>query len=683
MHTTRSKFRLPNRPSSQADGLHWQRLYKRLLTQSRVYTWGQNVNGCLGHGVEEVDGQRIQRRGMPPRIPRPHYRAIDQAWPEEMIQARDLGVIADLQCGGWSTTMLNDKGVLFTVGVLNGISNWDTKSEVTQMKFPSTVENNAARVAVRQFSSGRTHMLGLSDDDTIWNWKQVQSPGTPVSLSNLSSSSRKVRSVVAGWNKSSAFLPGTGIVLWDIITTSGDGSSPTLVEDWVIVPRSGYKRPIGKQRELDEATRLIGEHVGEVTNYIVLEHFVVFVTDLKKIFAARIHWSRDSGVIHDSFELEELQSTSQEDTTPCVTDVNGSFRTFAVLKNNGTVQIADHDYLVACARAAFDNDISPRPALTAIPALQHTGVVQVAFGDYHYHALHSDGSISSYGREPGGCGALGLGSAIDMGVPPGVLRGVKYNTWNNDGNLLPHAYFRGRRIHFQPEHEKWIRFLAAGGKDHDESEERRRMVNSVPPAQGEVSEWIEQIGSGWEKRPKVQEKNEDGLGAYFALSVAAAGWHSGALVLVNDQLVHAVSDSCLIDSSEVVESSNSKEAARASAPSSAPLEASAGPGHEGSFSSGTNPAIPGAFPEDENLGEQPEPAFDLEATSDSTPSTKGKRYIWHDQDFPRLELDHGIEMPGTIEFSRWKEEKPDWKLRWGGQGSGGKVFGVEGWERVE
>src|ERR1700712_1975194 len=119
-HTTRTKFRVPNRPSIQADGRHWQRLYKRLLTQSRVYTWGQNTHGCLGQGVEEVTGHRIQRRGMPPRLPRPHFRATDQPWPEEMVSARELGVIADLQCGGWSTTLLNDKGVLSTAGVLNG-----------------------------------------------------------------------------------------------------------------------------------------------------------------------------------------------------------------------------------------------------------------------------------------------------------------------------------------------------------------------------------------------------------------------------------------------------------------------------------------------------------------------------------------------------------------------------------
>lgn len=591
IHATRAKFRLPNRLGPQADGLHWQRLYKRLLTQSRVYTWGQNTHGCLGHDVDAVDAPpRLHPRGMGPRFVGRRQLATDQAWPEEMTQARDLGVVADLQCGGWSTTVLNDRGVLWTVGVIDGERDWGQNSDMVCLTFPFTLNNTGAHIAIRQFSSGRAHILGLSDDNAIWSWSQRGASGREISLSNLSAGSGKPRSVVAGWNKSSAFLPGTGIVLWDIAATIGNHEQPTQIDEWVVVPRSGYQRPVGKNREPDEATRQIGEEVGEVISHIVLEHFVVFVTDLKKVFAARIHWTSESGVIHDSFELKELQSKSREDSTPNVTDVNGSFRTFAVFKGNGEVQITDQDYLAACAKDGFDYDVSPRPALKAIPALQNTGVVQLAFGDYHYHALHADGSISSYGREPGGSGTLGLGSGVDMGVPPGMLRGIKYDTWNRDGDLLPHAYHRGRRIWFHPEQEKWIRFLAAGGKDHDESAERRRLVTANSTAQGEISEWIEQMGGNWDKRPAVKEKDEDGLGAYFALSVAAAGWHSGALVVVNDELVQAVSESCLV----------------------------------------------------QNDGDSKLPAH-------------GQSYIWHDDDFPRLEG-----QPGTIPVSQWKEEKPEW-----------------------
>lgn len=34
---------------------------------------------------------------------------------------------------------------------------------------------------------------------------------------------------------------------------------------------------------------------------------------------------------------------------------------------------------------------------------------------------------------------------------------------------------------------------------------------------------------------------DDGLGAYFALRVSAAGWHSGAVLLVNEELAKETS----------------------------------------------------------------------------------------------------------------------------------------------
>lgn len=94
---------------------------------------------------------------------------------------------------------------------------------------------------------------------------------------------------------------------------------------------------------------------------------------------------------------------------------------------------------------------------------------------------------------------------------------------------------------FQPEKKSWIEHLAKGGNDADEAKARIEAVASNPEVRGEVSEWIEQQGRSWDKA------GDDGLGAYFALSVAAAGWHSGALVLVNDELADEVVKSAQMD----------------------------------------------------------------------------------------------------------------------------------------
>jgi SCF-associated factor 1 len=654
-HATRSKFRIRNRPAEHSDGLHWQRLYKRLLTQSRVYTWGQNTNECLGRGTIERVPRTMgrHRRLNPGRLDPSGSRT---AWPEQMNTPQELGVVADLQCGGWSTSVLNDKGVLRTVGTLNGMSQYNsTGGHLNPMiyppAFPRPEERYDPAVALREFSSGRTHILGLSDSGIIWAWHNAGEPSQQVQFNNIAA--LKASKVVAGWNKSSAYLRGTGIVVWDILDAPEEPDTDTReIETWAAVPKTDYQRPRGSARDPDESTRLLGEQVGEVTNYIALEHYIVFVTDIKKIFAAQIEWNDNTGIIHDTFELIELQSHSENDPTPSVTDVQGSFRSFAVFKRDGEVITTDQEYLDARSARARHESSDRLPTVTRIPALQNTGVTSIAFGDYHYHALHSDGSISSYGREPGACGALGLGGGMGVPIPVGTLRGIKYNPWNADGTLLPHAYFRGRKIWFHHEQEEWLRMLASGGKDHEEAAGRVRMCSSVPPVQGEVSEWIEQMGGDWDKRPEVLKLEEDGLGAYFALSVAAAGWHSGALVLVNEKLVKAVEESCMVtlpDDTGALQEEESQE------------EPEGGP----SQLERTLTSLTQGFLSLLGIAEEPE-----------SPQKHQQRVSI---DFPRLILDGDVEMEGTIPFSRWVKEKPNWKLQWRGDDFTGKVFGMEGW----
>lgn len=94
-HVTRTTFRVPNQPVVQHDGVRWQKMYRRLLTQSRVYTWGNNTHYRLGHSYEPEPAVRN------PMIPhfRRFYQKNDCSFPMEMERTRELGVIADLQCG--------------------------------------------------------------------------------------------------------------------------------------------------------------------------------------------------------------------------------------------------------------------------------------------------------------------------------------------------------------------------------------------------------------------------------------------------------------------------------------------------------------------------------------------------------------------------------------------------------
>jgi SCF-associated factor 1 len=352
-------------------------------------------------------------------------------------------------------------------------------------------------------------------------------------LSLHASTYGKVKKVLAGWSHSSAYIYGYGIVIWNSVERDNDDddddedaeqatTDTMLVFEHVEVPKTRYQRVKDTHGESDDK-RVLGEEVGAVLNYIMLEHFVLFITDIGKVFCAKI---RENNRVDDILELRSLRNDNHNNST---LDVQGSFRRFAVFRGDEVIT-SDQDYLEACWSAKRNNlEQSGIPGLHKIPALQHNDVISVAFGDYHYLALHSNGKITSYGKELNACGALGLG-----GEDEGRARGIVYNRFTHDGSLLPHASTRGRQVWFDRKKVDWLRHITQGGKDPEESTERIELFRTESNVQGEVSEWIEQEGRSWDHT----NTGEDGLGAYFALGISAAGWHSGALTLVNEELAN-------------------------------------------------------------------------------------------------------------------------------------------------
>ncbi|KAF2156692.1 hypothetical protein K461DRAFT_219850 [Myriangium duriaei CBS 260.36] len=550
----RSTFRVPNQPVVAHDGLRWKNLYKRLLTDTRPYTWGSNTKGNLGHSYKD----RYALSQLPPREA---YRARQRSWPTEMEDYRQHGVIADLQAGGWSTTFLTSKGALYSAGVMDGL-NWRSpspKSKPEKLKYPRGYVHPAQRydreTAIKQFCAGRAHVLGLSDAGRIWSWSDIGDLGLSVKFLNIDLNERgdpngrsKVKKVVAGWNKSAALVEGTGIVLWEPVYRT-DEEAPAddamLVLESAIVPNTGFQRGRVRPRSdaLTEQERDQG--IGEVLNFIVLEKYVVLNTHHGRVFACEIDPDdnqEDEGEVRE--DSQEASDTARDKDIDFVTDVQGSFRNFAIFTRPGEVLTATQDLIRQQQQhSRRRHDVQ---TFMKIPALQNRGVIALAFGDYHFLALHKDGYITSYGTESQGCGSLGLGGHRD---PEGRLRGIRYNGLSHDGKLVPHAYTTGRRVWFEPEKREWIKFLLSGGRDPQEAVERMRMThdNNV---QAEVSEWIEQEGNAWGTRndgheppPVVQE--EDDLSPYFALSVTAAGWHSGSLVLVNDAAASRIRANCI------------------------------------------------------------------------------------------------------------------------------------------
>lgn len=585
--------------------------------------------------------------------------------------------------------MLTSKGDLYAVGVLDG--QWITsrepynqqpKTSPTPLRFPPGLPHPRDRydpaTAITQFSSGRAHVLGLSDSGQIWSWNNIDFPGTHVKFvhhetkeDGRGAGRGTVKKVVAGWNKSAALIEGSGIVVWEPLQLDPhecDSTDAALVLESAVVSRTSYSKSASGEDEDDI--------IGEVKNFILLEACVLFNTSLGKLFAAQVIWEDSIQTISQPIELSVPKYGSADATATSVTDVQGSFRNFAVFTESGAVLTSNQDRLMSL----LTNQQSNQRLFQRIPALQNKGVISLAFGDYHYHALHSAGHITSYGNEPQTCGALGLGG---RGIPESRLRGIRHRGIGGDARLVPHAYTEGRRVWFEDVKQEWITFLTSGGVDSREAAERLRMTIGSPgiTAQGELSEWIEQEGRDWEGKYGIRQEGDDSdsLGAYFALSVTAAGFHSAALVLVNEDMAERLRRAVESPDHDNGEDDAETELIESAAEISQTVAASSSTTSFWDRATDFGRYFLGLAPYNVNSAAYDPNASHLRSNTTNTgnashhepqPSSygasprKGFHYVWANDHFPRLRLSDGTEMPGDVAFDEWRYGRPEWHLNW-------------------
>ncbi|MCJ1478834.1 hypothetical protein MMC13_007518 [Lambiella insularis] len=680
--TTRT-FRIPPQPLLQADGARWQRLYQSLLTQSCVYTWGNNERGNLGHEIAHMSfhtqldrrgGRRGPQRGFqrgtqhsPPRIEDRYRPNPDRyGWPTQIWDQNIVGVIADVQCGGWSTVLLNSLGQLFIVGALNGETfGQDDALELTQLLFPPGYPATAAgkyepATAIRQYSVSRSHVLGLSDSGKMWEWSYIRKPGQLVKLISVDviegqvSGRGTVSRVVSGWAGNSAYIVGTGIVLFKSVpgydeTSETDG----FLTESKIVPGTSYQRT-QTQRQPESA---LDGRVGEVINHIILDNYIVFVTRSNKVFV----YPAD---VDSSFsEPAELTTFSSASPDFNIEDIQGSFRRFGVFSKDGAVLLGNSALLEAFLQASR----SPEPALpSALPqpeiiaALQKSSVISLAFGDYHFLALHTDGTISSHGNEPKGCGALGLGS---QDLP--TLRGASRPTggWNRDRTLqIPpwsSSLSKGlRTIWFEPEKLHWLTDMLSDKAETDEGQGRVELMKRyLLEALHVWGEWFEQEGRAWHRGPPSHDPSsshddaaEADKGAYFALKIAAAGWHSAALVLVDKDKAERVRQKWLVKPGAAAPNENAGgEEAEGEEIASPSEQLVAGVRAVGSWLYEKGRMFLGLAQRDAVEGEE------RKKKEEEKPV---ERYVWAGQNLPRLRMANGEVMPGEQPLARWRDKEP-------------------------
>jgi len=145
--------------------------------------------------------------------------------------------------------------------------------------------------------------------------------------------------------------------------------------------------------------------------------------------------------------------------------------------------------------------------------------------------------------------------------------------------------------------------------------------------QAAFSEWVEQEGRHWQEGPAtapslagdtavVQKRNAAvgdyaNLGAYFPIAIAAAGWHSGALVLMDEDMAHETRSRWLVTK-----------------------------GRDEADEEEQTLSMPGAF---DNL--------DLRHGEEED-------YVWKTEGFPKVRLPDGFQMPGHGDPRPWRDGVP-------------------------
>ena len=621
---TSNTFRLPISPLLAADGPRWYWLYKRLKTQTRLYTWGQGLGGNLGPGRALSVPRRPQHPHVPPRVlprvparparppPRQVFMRTSSSWPTETHVPEDVGVIADLQCGGWSTTILTSDGKLYTTGsidFLNGRLQGQATDHFTQLEYLTQSTS-----AIRQFSSGRRHVLALTDDGEVLSWDRINAKGLKVFSRNGRDFGGKPLRVAAGWVESSLYLPERGIVFWSPV----ENNQADEMLDGVHVKEKVIP---GTNRQRTETGHI------EVLKHVVLENYIVWITNESKIFACCLSCDGPDQLEPSAppFEVPGFSTSDRE-----LKDIQGHYSRFGVFTASGEVLSGDINYIKQCDEAIRSNpalvesgDWSTMTTLLAsrprdVPALQRNGVIALAYGDHHYHALHANGKITSYGTDSQSCGSLGLSGPETGGRFRGLHR-VQPGP-RSDAELLPIAEIRGRQVWFEPERKDWLKWM------EEQLHDPHFTVNDRPALhiwdvdttkQAAFSEWMEQEGKHWDEgpvtAPSCLQSTETGtqthtgdyanLGAYFPIAIAAAGWHSGALVLVDEDRAHEVRAKWVTKRQEGGEVKRS---------------------------------MPGAFE-----------SLDLDEV-----------YVWKRDGFPKVLLPNGFEMPGEGEPRVWRDGMP-------------------------
>ncbi|KAL6721722.1 hypothetical protein ACLMJK_000827 [Lecanora helva] len=422
---------------------------------------------------------------------------------------------------GWSTTFLNSIGAIYMLGCFNGERLSAEDSRLRRLEFPAaypqtTATRHEPSTAIKQYSSGRSSILGLADDGKVWMWQSYVGKAV-----NAWDESEQYLMATIGWNHNSVYVRDKGIIYWTCGQESDlipGGRRETLaVADMMIIESTtvlgtGYSRTRDEECTEDSLEYLIGQ----VTAHVVLRDYIVFITDLNKVFYCR---TTEASLFDEPIDITSFFTAIVTEKFK-IRGLEGAFTQFAVTTDDGEVVVASIEPLRRFMEENQDanGDLEALSPIASIHLSKAENMVSLAFGDHHFLTLHTDGKIKAYGTEYGRRGGLGLGDTNQTKI--GKLRGLMNDL---EGTYLPHG--EGRTVFFEPLMATWLEHMVHQSNRGSRLEHRNQIARLA------WADYFEQKGAEWEG----DLTGEGDIGAYHVLQVAGGGWSSAALVMMDEE----------------------------------------------------------------------------------------------------------------------------------------------------
>ncbi|KAG8956463.1 hypothetical protein FRC03_010828 [Tulasnella sp. 419] len=487
------------------------------LQKPKVYVWGESTRGRLGLDPESLDDSQS--------VPCPT---------ELKLNARIISMVS----GGWSFHALDDTGAIWVWGTMFAETAARSPPEDPWFSEPgSTAWKPLKLVLPTRFigiSCGRRVSAALDSRHRVWmftRWGRANlltfTGGLTDPYPHPKISQTTIIQVECGWGHTT-FLTDDGRVfaIWPrsgafahqealkngILEQDGDGH-PARAENGVIrsVPVEISAEPLELPPLPDNLPHLrtmVDAQAMESTAYTAPklvkiasgDSFVIGLTDQGHVLCIDLMGADvDDGI--DNLRAMFLQGERQWVYLPDYCDIRDVVTDPVYAPGeDGTVQVkapkelhithisAHFNYFVAYSPGASSTVLMSfikREAASLIdsfdrkiyPRLQNEDVILVVLGDYHFGALHGDGSLSTWGAYSKG--AVGLGDPFELPVG------------------------------------------APGGYATQEALDRARERNQASDLEPPRVERPSRVRFDWDNPGRKR----------FCFSVAASGWHTGALVI--------------------------------------------------------------------------------------------------------------------------------------------------------